>query len=265
MNHNFVAFGSAGIDTVTHAESRLTQERIGGVAAICAQELARAGHQVTLHCRLTADQRGQHTAKLLDKAGINPMPIHRASDHFYMHTTTRQGCPGRASGKFPFTHFTDQEIRKALQDNPSHDLVIADTNISTESITTLARTCNKLLIIASTPGRAMAISKIAQLPKTALSMNQQEYSRIGQHTYGDTLRQHHAKHLLVTSGPQGFHHITADGAKHHPAVNVPPNSDFIGCGDAAAAGLAQSIVNGEDTTTCVAHFITQRLLFTANP
>ena len=264
MNHSFIVFGSAGIDTITHAETRLTQERIGGVAAICAQELARAGHQVTLHCRLTADQRGQHAANLLAKAGINPMPVHRARDHFHMHTTTKRGSPGKATGKFPFTYMNEREIKQALNDSPNADLVIADTNLSAESLEKLARICPNLLIIASTAGRAQAIAQIAALPKVALSMNRQEHGRIGQHTFMETLHHNHAQHLLITSGPQGFHHTTANGTQHHPAVSVPPNSDFIGCGDSAAAGLAHSIVTGEDTATYVARFIKQRLLFTAD-
>ena len=263
MAHNFIAIGSAGIDTITHSETKRTQVRIGGVAATCAQELARAGHQVTLYCNLTDDHRGRQAATLLEQAGITSAPAYRARDHFHMSTITKGGSPGKVTGKFPFTYQNERQITRALKDSPNADLVITDTNLSADSLATLSLICPNLLIIASSAGRAQSIRAITALPKTALSMNQLEHGRIGQPTYAETLTHNHARHLLVTSGAQGFYQTTAAGTTHHPAVEVPPDSDFIGCGDAAAAGLAHAIVTGYDTLTCVAQFVARRLLFTA--
>ena len=52
---------------------------------------------------------------------------------------------------------------------------------------------------------------------------------------------------------------TRTAVSTRPAVPAPERTDFIGCGDYAAAGLAHALIHGLDIASTVNEFITRKL------
>ena len=70
-----------------------------------------------------------------------------------------------------------------------------------------------------------------------------------------------ARAMLVTRGRTGAGTCTARGKRTvmFPAVEVPEQTDFIGCGDYAAAGAAHAMVHGLDPELTINRFVRRKL------
>ena len=66
--------------------------------------------------------------------------------------------------------------------------------------------------------------------------------------------------MLVTRGHNGWDlHRSGDETIRSPAVEVPEQTDFIGCGDYAAAGAAHALVHGLDSELTINRFVRRKL------
>ncbi len=241
--------GSAIPETVRRAATGASALRIGGVGAIMAQELHRSGLDVAL-LTLTSDDAPGRTAQNLLRQ--QPFAVHTtpaAGTVGYTDVLTTAGEPQELDALYPTISWGEINAA-AIALIPQHDWVAADCNLDASALREIAqRTPSVRLVLNGTaPDRCDRILATADYPKAAVTLNRSEaailYSLTQAANPDELARQLNTQHLLITHDADGWLLTAAGQTIRRPAVPVPPDTDFIGAGDAATAGLFYALAAG---------------------
>ena len=262
-----LVIGSAIPETVRRSETGASALRIGGVGAIMAQELHRSGLDVAL-LTLTSDDAPGRTAQNLLRQ--QPFAVHTAAAAAgtvgYTDVLTTAGEPRELDALYPTISWVEINAA-AIALIPQHDWVAADCNLDASALREIAQRTPpvRLVLNGTAPDRCDRILATADYPKAAVTLNRNEAAILYRQTRTanpDELARHlNAQYLLITHDADGWL-LTTDGQTIcRPAVPVPPDTDFIGAGDAATAGLLCAIAAGQPPADHINPAIARRLQY----
>lgn len=260
-----LVIGNAMPETVRRAETGASALRIGGVGAIMAQELHRCGLNVTLLAAVSDDEPGRASQNLLQRQpfAVSAAPAAGTAGHTDVLTTA--GEPHEVDALYPTISWA--EIGAAADHLiPQHEWVAADCNLDSGALRRIARRARpgRLVINGTAPDRCHHILSTGDFPKAAVTLNRDEAGRLRRLTNSDddaaTLaRRLNTRCLLITAGAAGWLLVSGSRVSRRPAVPVPPDTDFIGAGDAATAGLLYALATGKKPAPQIDNAIRRRL------
>ena len=248
----FLVIGNSVEETVTRTETGQSRRHIGGVGAIMARELALSGPdaEVTflttaaagapteaIRQGLTAD--GVH--KVLVPQGYPPQTRRAQATIF-----TRRGNPVSARGDWPPIASISPQIAKLAA---QHDWTLVSANLTTQDLRMAAAHSPNLAFNGTTKKHALRITSIDN--PAVVTLNHSEAAALAKAldtnaTYG-LKRATNAGTLMITMGEFGrsLYHLD-EPPFHSSAPKAPANTDFIGTGDAATAGLVYALAHSLD-------------------
>lgn len=239
--------------------------RIGGVGAITAQELHRTGLDTALLTTISDDAPGQTAQNLLRQ---QPFAVHTApaaGTVGYTDVLTTAGEPQELDAVYPTISWHEISAA-AIALIPQYDWVAADCNLDAAALREIARRTppGRLVINGTAPDRCDRILTAADYPKAAVTLNRSEAAILYNLTQTANpvalAHQLNTQHLLITKDANGWQLISPNGViTHHPAIPAPPDTDFIGAGDAATAGLLYALAAGQPPTDHINPAIARRL------
>ncbi len=261
---HFLVLGSATLETVIHSHDQRRRVQTGGVAAQIATALASQARRTTIMATVGDDRNGSTIRDLLARSNVNLTSLHTNTESGHSTIVTHQGEHLSAKG-----HWPKYNVASILTHSITKDItgILIDTNATPAAISDALTTANEMavpsLVTAATKRGALHILQAGPVLRTAVTMNHRECNAIMNHTgvslETELLDHLHTQFLLITNGDQGWtlHHREAQ--IHSPAPTPPSDTDFIGCGDYAAAGLMISIVDNIDPTEIINHLISLRM------
>ena len=269
-----LVIGNAMPEKVRRAETGATALRLGGVGAITARELLRCGlHDVTLLAPVSSDAPGRTAQELLRQQPYAVIAAPARATVGYTRVLTTAGEPRELDAVYPTT--TWSEIGAAAVDALAspYDWVAADCNLDADALAEIARRAppGRLVINGTAPDRCDRILATAAYPKAAVTLNRREaailhrLARIGAGDAEALRRRLNSQWLLVTRDAAGWLLANAGRVSRHPAAPVPPDTDFIGAGDSATAGLLYALASGRPPAPEIAAAIARRLEYNRLP
>lgn len=268
---DILIIGTAQPNHIRNAHTGRSHARIGGVGAILAQELTRGGHAPLFHFSASPADTTTEIQQLLDEADVrweNSKPRVHSRPTFFS-CTVRNGEPMRGKGHFPVYAANDYDLPHLQDLSQRHPYVVMDSNIHPTVIRRIGAHAPNLILVATAPSRARHIDMAgSDLPKRAVACNNREAQQLSRQGadfgFQSTKSQLNAQALLVTYGARGWAFRDGDDKYRSPAPAAPPNTDFIGAGDSASAGMIHSIITGTDPVAAINDFITRRLEYVAS-
>ena len=266
-----LVIGNAIPETVRRAETGAATIRLGGVGAITAGELCRCDGPVavTLLATISDDTPGRMAQDLLRQQPYAVRTAPAGATAGYTESLTIGGEPQEIDAVYPT--ITWAEIGAAASDELAsrrYHWVAADCNLDAEALSEIARRAppGRLVINGTAADRCHRILATAGTPKAAVTLNRSEAAVLYMQTNttpddaGALARRLSAQWLLITQDAGGWTLARDDGTvSRHPAVPVPPDTDFIGAGDAATAGLICALATGRPPAPAIADAIARRL------
>ena len=258
----FLVIGTAIPEMVIHKPHGGTRTGIGGVAATMAMALAEAGNQVTL---LTTIGQGPHALDLrqhLKDAPFRAMVLNRSHSSGHAQIETLGGQHHTARGSWPRLTTVAKAAAKLA---PHHEAVLVDCNVASTDLFQILDHPHTLRIINGTTSSACKAILDPRFPEgTIIALNDPETravsAKLGTDSPAKLATACKAAGALLTKGAKGWTYYNGNDLEvHSEAVEVPPNTDFVGCGDYAAAGLAHALLHGQDIRSTVNDFITRKL------
>ena len=253
----YLVVGNAQMETITQSETGLSRDHAGGVGAIMARELALAGADVTL---ISTAPSGPTTTELedaLSTLGVNPVivpgsPAQR--ERGYTHITTQNGGPISARGEWPRMGGVISHLNRMKA-----DWMLTSLHAAPQDLSALSRMNRKNAVNATSKKHVRLITHIWN--QTIYTMNDAEARMLMKEIDIDRLenlpRALGAETVMVTRGRYGrITYTYGKDTQRREAVPVPEGTDFIGCGDAATAGLVFATAEGLDVPETVDRFIT---------
>lgn len=261
----YLVIGAAVSEAVTHEETQRQRRDVGGVAGQMATALGRHGCQVTILTSTAQGPEAQRTVQMLEEAGVIVHAIEGRHHTGWCRITTRGGEQRSAHGQWPrpdegINHYVPELVQQA-------DWLLLDCNMSsrTAQLTLLnaAQARVPVTINATTRSRSSLIWETRQTPKRLVTMNRAEaHNLMGLakcHAYPELRERINTRNILVTLGPDGWKLYGANGAhRSSKAITPPKDTDFIGCGDYATAGLSHAIAQNLPINQTVNDFISKR-------
>ena len=258
----FLVAGTAISETVVHQPGGGERWGIGGVAATIALALAEAGNQVTLVTSVGRGADGLRVKKLLAETPIRAVIKDSPGPAGYAVINTRRGEQGRANGRWPRQDGLSETVAREAKD---HDCIIADCNMTEGELRKILDHPGKLTMVNGTTSRGcIRILKARPRELGMLTVNEAEASammRAASTIWESQLMERlNARAMLVTRGHNGWDlHRSGEEIISSPAVKVPEHTDFIGCGDYAAAGAVHAMAHGLDPELTINEFIRRKL------
>ena len=261
---SFLVAGTAIAETVEHQPEGGRRTGLGGVAATIAAALAGAGDTVTLITSVGTGPQGEDALRILDRQPFQVMSLRNNSPAGFAHIPTRGGEQRPARGRWPRISGISTLVQNEAQ---HHDWVITDCNMSHTLLRQLLDQPDRCTMVnGTTTRRATILLDTRDIPKTLVTLNQAEALALMRDTRVSgsqpLMQALNAQHLLITLGPEGWNLYTRDlpdNTVRSQAVPVPDRTDFIGCGDYAAAGAVHAIAHRLDAAHTVNSFITRKL------
>ena len=281
--------GNAIPERVRRAESGAEGLRLGGVGAITAGALAGApgggggaGVAVTLLAVVSDDEAGLTAQELLRQQqgyAVRMAPA-LGTVGFSRAVTIRGEAQETEETEGVYPTITWGEIGAAAEEelaSSRYDWVAADCNLNGEALFELARRApaGRLVINGTADDRCERILATIPYSKGAVTLNRSEAAvlllRTSILTRGvvnlNTVRDDaaalaqrlNAQRLLLTLDAEGWLLAAGGTAVHHRAAAAPADSDFIGAGDAATAGLIRALATGAAMAPAIAGAIARRL------
>ena len=255
--------GLCGIERVCEYDSDIQKKRIGGVAANIVRDLSHEYRDVYLFTSIAGDK---------DRYPIYTMNKGIPAYYHIMHSSKRNmsymvnvknGEPKGGGGYFPTLSSADFEISAWNKMIESSDWVVAETNIDQELLTDIEKRATNFMVVNSSQSKTKKMLEFKNTGnhKRVFTLNETELKSTGwsARALGDAVW---ASDLLVTKGAEGWDYYAGVGTPiSGEAVSIPEGADFIGCGDAAAAGLLNHLISGEDVHTSISRYVTRRLEF----
>ena len=257
----FLVIGCTTDETIYRQETGECRQGIGGVAGNMAYALGVHGQDVTLVTSLSLDSQGDLVRMAFGLDQIISAPHHLTGK---VVITTRAGEQVRASGSWPSVCALPDDIKTRIQDT---DSILLDCTLPVNMLSRVLELANQydkpVTVNATTKSRSKLITATAQYPKQLITMNQQEYTQVERLSrslpLAGFLDQINTESLLVTRGSQGWNLYDRSGYISSDALEVPPNTDFVGCGDFAAAGAAYALTADLPVVETVNGFIKTRM------
>ena len=260
----YLCIGLALAETVVHLPERFTRHGIGGVAGQMAHALAHHGQSVTA---LSPRNRGTSAVlleRLAQDAGITPVLLPNRT-HAHSEIYTLHGEIHRQRGSWPTAC---NVATTASRLSAEHDWLLLDCNVDPAELArclNLGRRRGKpTLVNASSPGLATTLLQTHCDQKTAVTMNRDEADaimrRAGINDQADLCAVTNSQWALVTGGCMGW--VLYRGrlpVTSSPGPEPTDDTDFVGCGDWAAAGLAQALADGQHLTATINRYIAARM------
>ena len=258
----FLVVGTAISETVVHQPGGGERRGIGGVAATIALALAEAGNQVTLVTSVGRGAEGRRVKKLLAETPIRAVIQDSPGPAGHAVINTRGGEQGRATGRWP-----KQEglSRLVAREAGSHDCIIADCNITPAELARILDQPGRLTMVNGTTTRSCTrILKARPRDLGMLTVNEAEASAMMRavHTVWESqvMERLNAHSMLVTRRRNGWDlHRSGKETVSSPAVETPAHTDFIDCGDYAAAGAVHALAHELDPELTINEFILRKL------
>ena len=147
----------------------------------------------------------------------------------------------------------------------SHNCIIADCNITPAEMARILDQPGRLTMVNGTTIRGCTrILKARPRDLGMLTVNEAEASAMMRavHTVWEShvIERLNAHSMLVTRGHRGWElHRSGEETIRSPAVEVPEQTDFIGCGDYAAAGAVHALAHKLDPELTINEFILRKL------
>lgn len=258
--------GTAILETVRHG-AQGQRSGIGGVAGNIAEALAWAGNPVTMVTRIGSGPHGGDASRTLEERGIRVETLWDSRPAGHAVIETRAGEQGGARGSWPMPSGLWRVLDRL---DGEYDAVVSDAHMSR---TDLRRVLDRpgLMTMANCTSTGSA-SKVlqARIPGLGMAtMNRLEMeaihrqltpSRRAAHDHQEAvLRALETRTLLVTHGRDGWGLYGQGGPARSAAVPVPERTDFVGCGDWAAAGALHAHLHGLDPVETINDFISRKL------
>ena len=246
------AIGGINVDIISRPNTHLTpgesapgrcQFQAGGVAANIARHLSDLGHHVIL---LSAVGSGALSKMVLDSLGahrIDCSHVVRSEAHeaaIYSVIVDEHGATQFGVSDMQVLEVIDPNYvlshSSLIQKSP---MVVADTNLSTETLQAIAGCAHMLFVDAVSPQKAPRLSTIVSnihtikvnLAEAQVLTGKQMPSECAAELYMQGIRQ-----VFVSAGQQGLYWHSDEGAGHQSTSAIAPLYD-TGCGDAIMAGL----------------------------
>ena len=264
-NPQYLVIGTAITETITHLEDGKSRQDVGAVAGQMATALSRHQCDVTLLTSTGQDEQGKKTLERLTEAGVKTYTVTHTSKTGWASISTRAGEQARTQGAWPTLDEIASELAGNLRDI---DWILVDCNLSATALNRILGMAAKeqipVTINATTKGKSRLIWETRTHPKRLATMNRDEQLNLMRLSDSKTvpeLRENlNSRNVFVSSGPQGWR---VDGAKgihaSSTAIPTPTDTDYIGCGDYATAGLTHAINAGLPIVETVNRFIETRL------
>ena len=268
----FLVMGTAINETVLHQESGRARHGLGGVAATMAIALAETGNQVTLVTAVGTGQHGEEVRRLLGDAPYRAVILDRKYAAGYARIPTLKGEQKRAEGRWPRILDLQDTV---LRETPGCAAVLMDCNLNEDEMNAILMAAPEALSLVNgtTTRRSLTLRRTTDIRKSAVTLNRQEARNLMQGPIPAASEQElpgrlNAGCVLVTRGPGGWdlHQepdqedaSTRTAVSTRPAVPAPERTDFIGCGDYAAAGLAHALIHSLDIASTVNEFIARKM------
>ena len=287
-----LVIGNAIPERVRRAESGAEGLRLGGVGAITAGALAEGAGQgggggggdggggvaVTLLAVVSDDGPGRTAQELLGQQGYAVRRAAALGTAGYSRSVTIRGEAQETDGVYPT--ITWSEIGAAVEEelaSEQYDWVAADCNLNGEALFELARRvpAGRLVINGTADDRCERIMATIPYSKGAVTLNRSEAAVLLRRASiftrgvvklsilrGDAValaRRLNAERLLLTLDAEGWMLVAGGAAFQHRAAAAPADSDFIGAGDAATAGLIGALATGAPLAPAIADAIARRL------
>ena len=258
----FLVVGTAIAETILHQPGGEERRGIGGVAATIALALAEAGNEVTLITSIGRGPEGTRAINLLGAAPLRTIIRDSTGAAGCATINTWQGEQQQANGRWPrvtgLGPLAKQEIHR-------HEIIIADTNMTPGNLLHLLDHPGKLTMVNGTT--TLGTARIPTRWKNKLGMltlNRAEAQALMQrlNCYGEKemMRRLRPGSMLLTRDSSGWRFYDREGNMlESPAAPVPEHTDFIGCGDYAAAGAIHAVVHGLDLEATINGFIQRKL------
>ena len=260
----FLIAGSLVPETVTHRETGLSRHDVGGVASQMAAALAGAGMSPTLLASIAHNHAEAAATQTMAKAGVRVSAPADAAVAGWSAITTKNGEPQSSRGQWPEPQRLAERVQQELNDN---QWLMLDTNVGVRQMTQCLEMAQERRIATSVHCAAVAhvdaIWQTRQTTKHVVTMNISEAQSMleGFETIEpDQLRQSlNARCLLVTMGSEGWLASRPEGIVRSRAIATPSHTDFVGCGDYAAAGLCYAIATRQPISNVINAFIQRRM------
>ena len=259
---NILVVGTTIAETVAHAPGPGERRGLGGVGATIALALGEAGNDVTLLTQVGQGREGDEARRLLAEAPVSAIIRESRGAAGHAVIQTAGGDPRRVNGRWPRAEGISELIdREAAR----HDVIITDTHMLPADIARALDRPGKLTMVNATTTRGVArIPRRRQHPLGMLTLNQREADALMEQLNCTDPRQLmlrlKAGSMLLTKGRRGWSFHQQDGKRtESPAVAVPDHTDFVGCGDYAAAGAVHAVLHQLDLRKTVNEFISRKL------
>ena len=258
----FLVVGTAIAETILHQPGGGERRGLGGVAATIALALAEADNEVTLITSIGQGPEGTRAKNLLGAAPLRTITRYSSGAAGFATINTRQGEQQQANGRWPkatgLGRLAEREIHR-------HEIIIADTNMTPGNLLQLLDHPGKLTMVNGTT--TLGTARIPTRWNNRLGMltvNRAEAQALMQrlNCYGEKemMRRLRAESMLLTRDSSGWRFYDLEGNMlESPAAPVPENTDFIGCGDYAAAGAIHAVVHRLDLEATINRFIQRKL------
>lgn len=236
------------------------------------------GVAVTLLAVVSDDEPGRTAQELLGQQGYAVRRAAALGTAGYSRSVTIRGEAQETEGVYPT--ITWSEIGAAVEEELAaerYDWVAADCNLNGEALFELARRvpAGRLVINGTADDRCERIMATIPYSKGAVTLNRSEAAVLLRRASiftrgvvklsivrGDAValaQRLNAERLLLTLDAEGWMLVAGGAAFQHRAAAAPADSDFIGAGDAATAGLIGALATGAPLAPAIADAIARRL------
>ena len=261
-----LVIGNAIPETVRRGESGVSALRLGGVAAIMAQELHTHGLDVTLLAAASDDIHGKAAQDLLQRQPFTVVTAPASQSVGYAESRIKDGEPHELAADYPTISWAEIGPAATARLALGYDWIAADCNLDSHALRRIARRARpgRLAINGTALDRCRRILSTGDFPKAAVTLNRGEAAVLRQLTHSGAdaamlAGRLNTECLLITEDADGWLLVHDGKVSRHTAAPVPPDTDFIGAGDAATAGLLYALATGREPAPHIDRAISRRL------
>lgn len=241
----YLVAGPAVPETIQMRSTRRDMHSVGGFAGQVATALASARLPVTLLASLGQGQRSRDFRKTLQEHHITTVAANGRGGWAEL----RLSGTGRITSQRGYWPPLPDCNELAINLIRRARFLIISTQSQSAPVNRYLEQADQCGVPALLTARNTATAPTTlqiTAPKAAVTMNHYEYASIRRASDSPTpealMRALNTTAMLVTSGPDGWTlHRAGQPKLRSPAVPAPPHSSLVGCGDHAAAGLAQAL------------------------
>ena len=253
--------GTAIPETVVHLPQGGSRRGLGGVAGLMALALAEAGNEVTLVTSVGEGRMGDELMEMLEQAPFTAHTVRTKTDAGHGNIETNRGEQGRARGRWPRPSGLSRMVADIVR---GHDAVLADCHMTPGELGRILGHPGVFTAVNGTSTRScLRIRALRAINLGMAAVNDPELQALMQETGAEDqeflMRQLGARSLLATRGSQGWYYRNVRGEVSSPAPEAPAHTDFVGCGDYAAAGALHAHLNELDHELTINSFIRRKL------